>query len=116
MDFRFGGSTINGVATPGEFGWSRLYIANGEFHFDTGLNTALALPAEETERRWEATNPEWPINQAVLHGATRDQFIARHKANHFQVAHTPDAESADHARPPRSDRARRRRRRDLGDQ
>ena len=95
--FPLGGSTIKGVAKAGEFVWSRLYIAQGELHFDIGRGTALALPAEETERRWQATNPEWPIMHAVLHGATRDQFMARHKANHLQVAYAPDAESADHA-------------------
>ena len=34
---------------------------------------------------------------AVLHGVTRDQFMARHKANHVQVAYAPDAETADRA-------------------
>jgi hypothetical protein len=34
---------------------------------------------------------------AVLHGITRDQFMARHKANHLQVAYAPDAETADKA-------------------
>ena len=31
----------------------------------------------------------------VLHGVTRDQFMARHKANHVQVAYAPAAEVAD---------------------
>ena len=35
---------------------------------------------------WELTNEEWPIMHAVLHGITRDQFMARHKSNHVQVA------------------------------
>jgi hypothetical protein len=34
---------------------------------------------------------------AVLHGITRDQFMARHKANHLQVAYAPDEETADRA-------------------
>ena len=55
------------------------------------------MPAEETRRRKEATNPEWPIMHAVLHGVTRDQFMARHKANHLNVAYADDAETADKA-------------------
>jgi len=31
---------------------------------------------------------------AVLHGITRDQFMARHKANHINVAYAPSAEAA----------------------
>jgi len=95
--FPLGGSTIKGVSKPGEFVWSRLYIAEGELHFDIGRGTAVELPAAETERRWHATNPEWPIMHAVLHGVSRDQFMAHHKANHLQVAYAPDAESADRA-------------------
>jgi hypothetical protein len=34
---------------------------------------------------------------AVLHGVTRDQFMARHKANHVNVAYAPSAEMADKA-------------------
>ena len=31
--------------------------------------------------------PQWPIMHAVLHGVSRDQMMARHKANHIQVAY-----------------------------
>jgi hypothetical protein len=34
---------------------------------------------------------------AVLYGITRDQFIARHKSNHIQVAYAPDDQSARYA-------------------
>lgn len=34
---------------------------------------------------------------AVLHGINRDQMMARHKANHLNVAYAPDAENADRA-------------------
>ena len=34
---------------------------------------------------------------AVLHGISRDQFMARHKANHLNVAYAPNAETADRA-------------------
>jgi hypothetical protein len=57
----------------------------------------VELPAEETERRKAATNPEWPIMHAVLHGVSRDQFMGRHKANHIQVAYAEDADGADRA-------------------
>jgi hypothetical protein len=34
---------------------------------------------------------------AVLHGISRDQFMARHKANHAQLVYAPDAATADRA-------------------
>jgi hypothetical protein len=34
---------------------------------------------------------------AVLYGVTRDQFMARHKANHIQVGYAPDPDAADRA-------------------
>ena len=34
---------------------------------------------------------------AVTCGVTRDQFMARHKANHIQVAYAPDAAGANMA-------------------
>jgi hypothetical protein len=97
MYFPLGGSTIKGVSRPGEIVWSRVYVEGGELHVDLGRASAVELPAEETERRWRSTNPEWPIMHAVLHGITRDQFMARHRANHVQVAYATDAESADRA-------------------
>lgn len=70
---------------------------DGVLHVDLGRATAVALPEEETRRRLEATTPQWPIMHAVLHGVTRDQFMARHRANHLNVAYAPDAETADRA-------------------
>jgi hypothetical protein len=64
---------------------------------DIGRGTVVDLPEEETQRRWEATTPQWPIMSAVLHGVTRDQMMARHKANHIQVAYAPNEEDADRA-------------------
>ena len=55
------------------------------------------LPAEENERRWHITTPQWPMMQAVTYGVSRDQFMAKHKANHIQVAYAPDAEGANRA-------------------
>ena len=70
---------------------------DGRLHADIGRATSVALPEVETERRWRATSYEWPIMHAVLHGVTRDQMMARHRANHIQVAYAPSLETADRA-------------------
>jgi hypothetical protein len=95
MYFPLGGGTLKGVSKPGEVVWSRVYVEDGALHLDLGRATAVALPDEETERRWAATTSQWPIMHAVLHGVSRDQMMARHKANHVQVVYAPDAASAD---------------------
>lgn len=95
--FPAGGSTLNGVSKPGEIVWSRVYIAEGVLQVDIGRASVVELPEAETERRKQATNPEWPIAHVVLHGVNRDQFMARHKANHAQIVYAPDAETADKA-------------------
>jgi hypothetical protein len=95
--FPAGGSTINGVSKPGEVVLSRVFIADGILQADIFRASVVELPAEETQRRKDATNPEWPIAHVVLHGVTRDQFMARHKANHAQLVYAPDAETADKA-------------------
>ena len=64
---------------------------------DLGRATVVELPREEVERRWASTTPQWPIMNAVLHGVSRDQLMARHKSNHIQVAYGRDAGSADEA-------------------
>lgn len=95
--FPAGGATVNGVSRPGEVVLSRVFIADGILQADVFRGTVVALPEEETRRRKEATNPEWPIAHVVLHEVTRDQFMARHKANHVQMVYAPDAETADRA-------------------
>jgi hypothetical protein len=97
MYFPLGGGTLSGVSKPGAVVWSRVFIMDGALHVDIGRATALALPEVETRRRLEATTPQWPIMHAVIHGVTRDQFMARHKANHLNVAYAPDDETADRA-------------------
>jgi L-fucose isomerase-like protein len=94
MYFPRGGATIKGVSRPGEIVWSRIYVEADALHMDIGRGAALALPADETERRWAATTPQWPMMHAVLYGVTRDQFMAKHQANHIQVAYAPDAAAA----------------------
>ena len=64
---------------------------------DLGRAGVVELPPEETQRRWDATTPQWPIMHAVTYGVTRDQMMARHKANHIQVAYANSAEEADRA-------------------
>ncbi|MFD8431195.1 fucose isomerase [Streptomyces coelicoflavus] len=95
MFFPLGGGTLSGVSKPGEIVWSRVFLMDGRLHVDLGRASAVELPAEETRRRLDATNPQWPIMHAVLHGVTRDQFMARHRANHLNVAYAPDAATAD---------------------
>ncbi|WP_334152716.1 fucose isomerase [Microbacterium sp.] len=95
--FPAGGATINGVSKPGELVLSRVFIADGILQADIFRASVVELPAEETKRRKDATNPEWPIAHVVLHGISRDQFMARHKANHAQTVYAPDAETADKA-------------------
>ena len=94
MYFPLGGATLSGCSKPGEIVWSRLYIESGALHLDLGSGYVAELPAEETERRLSLTTPEWPIMHAVLRGVSRDELMAKHKANHVQVAYAPNAESA----------------------
>lgn len=97
MFFARGGGTLRGVARPGELVWSRIYVTGGELHMDIGRGKAVSLPQEETERRWNLTNREWPMMHGVLYGVSRDQMMARHKANHIQVVYAHDADAADAA-------------------
>ena len=95
MYFRLGGGTLKGISRPGEIVWSRIYISNDRLRMDLGRAAAVELPMEETQRRWDATTPQWPIMHAVTYGVSRDQMMARHKANHIQVAYANSAEEAD---------------------
>jgi hypothetical protein len=97
MYFPLGGGTLSGVSRPGEIVWSRVFIMDRVLHVDIGRGTAVELPPEETERRLQATTPEWPIMHAVLHGIHRDQMMARHKSNHVNVVYAPDAAVANKA-------------------
>jgi hypothetical protein len=95
MYFPLGGGTLKGVSKPGEIVWSRVFVDKGKLKADLGRAKVVQLPQEETERRWKITTPQWPVMHAVMYGVTRDQFMARHKANHIQVAYAPDASGAD---------------------
>lgn len=95
MYFRLGGGTVRGISRPGEIVWSRIFVEGGKLKMDLGRAKAIELPAEETERRWEETTREWPIMHAVTYGVSRDQMMARHKANHIQVVYANSAKEAD---------------------
>ena len=97
MYFPLGGGTLKGVSKPGEIVWSRIFVMEGVLHADLGRGSVVELPAEETARRWQMTTPQWPIMHAVIHGVTRDQMMARHKANHLNVAYAPSAAEANKA-------------------
>ena len=121
MYFRLGGSTLAGVSKPGEIVWSRIWVdgtgdapsgrggpdsgpsgrgrpdSGEKLCMDIGRAQVVSLPEEETRRRLEATTKQWPIMHAVTYGVSRDQMMARHKANHIQVAYAKDAAGADRA-------------------
>jgi len=97
MYFPSGGGTLKGISKPGEIVWSRIYIERGRLAMDLGRAEVVDLPPDETQRRWQATTPQWPIMHAVTYGVSRDQLMARHKANHVQVAYANSAEEADRA-------------------
>ncbi|MEX1343890.1 MAG: fucose isomerase, partial [Candidatus Limnocylindrales bacterium] len=94
MYFRLGGGTIKGVSKPGPVVYSRVFLMDDALHVDMGIGEAIELPEEETERRWQATTPQWPIMHLVTPGMSRDQFMARHKSNHIQVVYAPDMDAA----------------------
>ena len=93
--FRLGGGSLRGIAHPGEIVWSRVFVDGRRLKMDLGRAKVVELPRAETERRWRETTYQWPIMHAVLHGVTRDQFMARHKANHIQVAYANSSREAD---------------------
>jgi hypothetical protein len=97
MYFPLGGGSLKGVGKPGEIVWSRVFVEGGALHVDMGRGTVVSLPAAETERRWKETTPQWPIVHAVFKGVTQNQFMARHRANHVNVAYAPTGELADKA-------------------
>ena len=97
MYFPLGGGSLKGIGKPGEIVWSRVFVETGALHADLGRGTVVSLPAAETERRWRETTTQWPIVHAVLHGVSQNQMMARHRANHVNIAYAPSAEIADKA-------------------
>lgn len=97
MYFPSGGGTLKGISKPGEIVWSRIYVEDERLKMDIGRAGVVELPPEETNRRWQATTPQWPIMHAVTYGVSRDQMMARHKSNHIQVAYADSPQAADKA-------------------
>jgi hypothetical protein len=97
MYFPNGGGTLKGISRPGEIVWSRVFIEHDRLKMDLGRAKVIELPESETNRRWQATTPQWPIMHAVTYGVSRDQMMARHKSNHIQVAYAHSADEADRA-------------------
>jgi L-fucose isomerase-like protein len=93
--FRLGGGTLRGLGKPGEIVWSRIFVENGKHGMDIGRGRVIKLPKEETDRRSNLCTKEWPLVSTVLDGITRDQFMARHRANHIQLVYATDARNAD---------------------
>ncbi|HTW82296.1 MAG TPA: hypothetical protein VME23_22305 [Terracidiphilus sp.] len=97
MYFRLGGGTLKGICKPGPIVWSRVFVEDGKVHADLGLADAITLPAAETERRWNSVTPQWPIMHVKLRGISQNQFMARHHANHANVAYAPNNATAEKA-------------------
>jgi L-fucose isomerase-like protein len=94
MFFPKGGGTLKGNSKPGPIVWSRIYVEDNKLNCDLGVGNVVELPAAETQRRWDATTSQWPIMHAVIHGVSQNQMMAKHKANHIQVAYTDTVEMA----------------------
>jgi hypothetical protein len=94
MYFRLGGGTCAGVSKCGHIVWSRVFVQDDRLKMDIGLGEAIGLPEPETQDRLNQTTPVWPIMHAVMRGVSRDQMMARHLANHIQVAYAPGLAAA----------------------
>ena len=93
MYFPLGGGSLKGIGRPGKVVWSRVFVESGALHVDLGMGTVIELPPEETARRWQNTTPQWPLVSFVLSGISRDAFMARHRANHVNIAYAPDSQA-----------------------
>ena len=90
MYFPLGGGTLKGVGKPGKIVWSRIFVADKALHIDMGLGSVVELPPAETQRRWAQTTSQWPIVNTIFDGISRDSFMARHAANHVNIAYVPN--------------------------
>jgi hypothetical protein len=97
MYFPLGGGTLKGIGKPGEIVWSRVFVEDGGLHCDLGRGAVVSLPEAELDRRWHEGSTEWPNVNALFYGVNRDQFMARHRANHVNIAYATSAETADKA-------------------
>lgn len=94
MYFPLGGGTLKGVGKPGKIVWSRVFVEGNALHVDIGLGSVVKLPDDETMRRWKQTTIQWPMVSVIFDGISRDSFMARHRANHVNIAYAPAAKAA----------------------
>lgn len=94
MYFPLGGGSLKGVGKPGRIIWSRVFVEENALHVDMGLGSVIQLPAEETARRWKNTTSQWPMVSATFDDISRDSFMARHRANHVNIAYAPSEQAA----------------------
>jgi len=94
MYFPLGGGTVKGLSRPGPVVWSRVFVQSNRLNCDIGLGEAVAVPEALAEENWRLTTSQWPMMHLVMRGISRDQFMARHKANHIQVVYAPDKAGA----------------------
>ena len=97
MYFPLGGGTLKGIGRPGQIVWSRVFVENGELNIDMGLGEVVTLPSDETLSRWNEVTRQWPMVSVVTEGVSRDQFMARHRANHVNIAYASSRKEALHA-------------------
>lgn len=97
MYFPLGGGTLKGVGRSGKIVWSRVFVEDNALHVDMGLGSVVELPPEETARRWNQTTIQWPMVNTLFDGISRNAFMARHRANHVNIAYAPDEKMAVHA-------------------
>jgi hypothetical protein len=97
MYFPLGGGTLKGIGKAGAIVWSRVFVEDGALHVDMGLGTVVELPPEEAADRWSQTTSQWPLVSAIFHGVTRDAMMARHRANHINIAYAGSREEAEAA-------------------
>ena len=94
MYFPLGGGTLKGIGRSGKIVWSRVFVEGGALHVDIGMGSVVKLPEKETMRRWNQTTIQWPMVSAIFDGISRDSFMARHRANHVNIAYAPNAGAA----------------------
>ena len=87
MYFPQGGSTVGGQCKAGTFIWARAHYQDNTVFMHIGTGEAFELPKAEFQRRLDATTPQWPLMNGVLHGVDRDKLMASHQSNHITIAY-----------------------------
>ena len=97
MYFRLGGGTVKAFPSPGTSSGAVCSSWTASCTATWAWPRSSSCRRRRPQRRWRETTPQWPIMHAVLDGVTRDQMMARHKANHIQVVYAPSAKQAHRA-------------------